>query len=76
MKKLLTLVLALALCLGAVPMAASAESVVDRDGPTITLDVYSQLANFSGIQQGWGAVMLKDKFNVELNIIPDQDGTY
>ena len=76
MKKSLSLILALALVCCAVPFAAMAESVVDRDGPTITLDVYSQLANFSGIQQGWGAVMLKDKFNVELNIIPDQDGTY
>ncbi len=76
MKKSLSLILALALVCCAVPFAAMAETVVDRDGPTITLDVYSQLANFSGIQQGWGAVMLKDKFNVELNIIPDQDGTY
>ncbi len=76
MKKLLTLVLACALILSAAPMAASAESVVDRDGPTIRLDVYSQLANYSGIQQGWGSILLKDKFNVELNIIPEQDGTY
>ncbi len=76
MKKLLTLVLACALFLSAVPMAGLADTVVNRDAPTIRLDVYSQLANYSGIQQGWGATLLKDKFNVELNIIPEQDGTY
>lgn len=76
MKKLFSLVLACALILGAMPMAASADTVVDRDGPTIRLDVYSQLANYSGIQQGWSAILLKDKFNVEINIIPEQDGTY
>ena len=70
MKKLTSVFLTLALVCCAVPFAAMAESVVDRDGPTITLDVYSQLANFSGIQQGWGATLLKDKFGVEINIIP------
>ena len=76
MKKLLASLLTGAMLFGAVPAAVSAESVVDREGDTIRLDVYSQLANYSGIQGGWGAVLLKDKFNVELNIIPDQDGTY
>ena len=76
MKKLLASALAGALLLGAMPMSAMAESVVDREGETIRLDVYSQLANYSGIQGGWGATLFKDKFNVELNIIPDSDGTY
>ncbi len=76
MKKLLTLALALVLCAAMIPLSGLAESAVDRDAPTVRLDVYSQLANYSGIQQGWGAILLKDKFNVELNIIPEQDGTY
>ena len=76
MKKLFSLLLACVLLCGALPLAALADTVVDRDAPTIRLDVYSQLANYSGIQQGWGATLLKDKFNVEINIIPDQDGTY
>ena len=76
MKKLFSLLLACVLLCGALPLAAIADTVVDRDAPTIRLDVYSQLANYSGIQQGWGATLLKDKFNVEINIIPDQDGTY
>lgn len=74
MKKLLSVLL---ICVLLAPAAcAAAETVVDRDGPVIRLDAYSQLANYSGLQGGWGAVMLKDMFNVELNIIPEQDGTY
>ena len=46
------------------------------DDDTITLTVYTQLANYSGIQTGWSATLLKDLFNVELNIVPDLDGTY
>ncbi|WP_304532864.1 hypothetical protein [Faecalibaculum rodentium] len=42
----------------------------------ITLTVFSVPANWSGKQTGWGAVLLKDMFNVELNIIPDANGTY
>ena len=42
----------------------------------ITLDVYSQLANYSGMQTGWIADIIKEKFNVKLNIIPDGDGVY
>lgn len=42
----------------------------------ITLTVYSQTANYSGIQTGWFGDILLDKFNVKLNIIPDSDGTY
>ena len=58
---------------------AFAESIFDifprEDGP-ITLTVYSQLANYSGMQGGWSATLLEDKFNVKINIIPDSDGTY
>ncbi len=42
----------------------------------ITLNVYSQTANWSGMQTGWYAKLLEDKFNVQLNIIPDAEGTY
>ena len=43
---------------------------------TVKLNVYSQLSNFSGMQQGWFAKVMKDKFNVELNIIDNADGTF
>lgn len=76
MKKLLALILSAVLLCGILPVASLAETVVDRDAPTITLDVYSQLANYSGIQAGWSSYLLLDKFNIKINIIPDQDGTY
>ncbi len=36
---------------------------------TITLDVFSTQGNYQGIQSGWFAKIIKDKFNIELNII-------
>lgn len=35
----------------------------------ITVDVYDEFANYQGIQSGWFAKIVKDKFNMELNII-------
>ena len=43
---------------------------------TVTLNCYSQLANFEGIQPGWFGAILKNKFNVELNIIKESGTTY
>lgn len=43
---------------------------------TVTLDVYSQLANYSGEQIGWFGQIMLEKFNVKLNIINDPDGVY
>ncbi len=75
--RILALVMTVVMFLGACP--AFAESIFDifprEDGP-ITLTVYSQLANYSGMQGGWSATLLEDKFNVKVNIIPDSDGTY
>lgn len=46
-------------------------------GELITLNVYSQLANWSGMQTGWYAALLEDKFGVRINIIPDSTkGTF
>ncbi len=36
---------------------------------TITLDVFSTQTNYQGIQSGWFGKIVKDKFNIELNII-------
>lgn len=36
---------------------------------TITIDVFDGQANFQGMQSGWFAKVVKDKFNMELNII-------
>lgn len=43
---------------------------------TVTLDVYDQLANYSGEQIGWFGQVMLEKFNVKLNIIPESEGTY
>ena len=43
---------------------------------TVTLDVFDQLANYSGEQIGWFGQIMLEKFNVKLNIIPDEDGVY
>lgn len=52
----------------------SSSSSSDKD--TITLTVFSERANYSGLQVGWAAQVLKEKFNVELNIVPNTDGAY
>ncbi len=46
-----------------------------KDKP-ITLTIYSQLANFSGEQTGWSAQIYLEKFNVIVNVVPDQDGVF
>lgn len=44
---------------------------------TVTLDVFDQLANYSGEQIGWFGQVILEKFNVKLNIINDpQAGVY
>ena len=48
------------------------ESTGSKDGnydKFITVDVYDEFANYQGIQSGWFAKVVKDKFNMELNII-------
>lgn len=43
---------------------------------TVTLNVYSQLANYEGTQVGWFADEILKKFNVKLNIINEGDGVF
>ena len=65
----MTLLGSLAGCGGAAESdtdAASSESGYDQ---TITIDVYNGLANYMGMQEGWFAKIVRDKFNMELNII-------
>ncbi len=38
----------------------------------VTFDVFSQTANFTGAQGGWFGKILKDKFNLTLNVISGQ----
>lgn len=41
----------------------------------VELTVFSQLANYQGEQSGWFADILLEKFNVKLNIVPEDNGT-
>ena len=49
----------------------SAGAPVDKsdDGKLMKVDVFDQQANYQGKQKGWFAKIIKDKFNIELNII-------
>ena len=91
MKKLMTKILALAMtatlltgCGTGTPAADSGSSEsslgIERSDlysdKEITLNVYSQLANYSGEMQGWFAKILKEKWNVKINIIMEGDGVY
>lgn len=51
--------------------AASGDSkAADRE--PLTLDVYSNAANYQGEQTGWFGKIVKDKFNLTLNILAPQ----
>lgn len=54
--------------------AAKLAEIIPKE--TVTLDVYDQLANYSGEQIGWFAQVMLEKFNVKLNIIPNAEGVF
>lgn len=67
----LTLAGSLAAC-GSDSASEGEATTASADGQyaeTITIDVFDGLANYMGIQEGWFAKIVKDKFNMELNII-------
>lgn len=72
-KKLLSVLLASSMVIGS---ASALTGCGSKKNEVIKLNVYSQLANFSGKQIGWSADILKKKFNVELNIIPEGDSVF
>jgi multiple sugar transport system substrate-binding protein/putative aldouronate transport system substrate-binding protein len=69
------LAMALLVTAGAAFAGGRRESVVDGR-ELYRVEVYTQLANYSGMQVGWFAKLVKDKFNMELNIIPSAEGVY
>lgn len=62
------LLLSAAICAPALPVESLAvkEPVYEE---TLVVDVFDSLANYQGIQSGWFAKLVKDRFNIELNII-------
>lgn len=76
MKKMTSIVLAAAMTASLFTgCGSSADTVSTGSAPGgpyedfLTVDVYNSQANFQGIQSGWFAKIVKDKFNMELNII-------
>ena len=55
----------------ALPMNAWAAPEVNHD-ETLTIEVYDVAANYQGMQTGWYAKEIKDRFNIELNIVAPQ----
>lgn len=70
-KRIIAMMLAAVMCSGMLSGCGGGS-----EDETITLTVFSELANYSGEQVGWIAQILKEKFNVVLNIIPSTDGVY
>lgn len=72
-KKLTSMLLVSSMVVGSTAVLSGCGSKKDE---VVTLDVFSMLANYSGIQAGWIGDILKEKFNVKLNIIPNSAGVY
>lgn len=75
-KKMLSVLLAASMVVGSTSIISGCGRTSNQKDKVITLDVYSQLANFSGLQGGWSADILEKKFGVKLNIIPESDGVF
>lgn len=66
--KWIALMVATLMALSMLPMAAAGAEELSP----MVIEVYSQAANFQGEQPGWMGRLLKEKFNVTLNIIAPQ----
>ena len=56
--------------------SSSSGSGSSSSSDVVKLTAFSQTANWSGDQTGWGAAFLKDYFNVKMTIVPDTNGAY
>ena len=68
MKRLLACLLTLAMMLTMV----SFSTVALADEEPLVITFYDEAANYHGTQTGWFAKVVKDRFNIELNIIAPQ----
>ncbi len=66
MKRFLSLLLTVIMVIPMLSAVAMAE-----EAPMV-IDFYDDAANYHGIQTGWFAKVVKDRFNIELNIIAPQ----
>ena len=51
---------------------SSSGATTTSDSDTLTIEVYDVAANYQGMQTGWFAQVVKERFNLELNIIAPQ----
>jgi multiple sugar transport system substrate-binding protein/putative aldouronate transport system substrate-binding protein len=49
--------------------ASGAETKSYADAAPLTIDVFDSQANYQGVQSGWFAKVVKDRFNMDMNII-------
>jgi len=75
LKRKFSLVLAVMMMLAMVPLVTSCTAGGGAGG-LIELTIYSQLANFAGVQSGWAGQVFEEKFGVKINIINEMDGTF
>ena len=61
--------LAISMSVGACGSDGGSEAEGADDGSPMTVEVFDQLANYQGKQKGWFAKLVKDKFNITLNIV-------
>ena len=52
--------------------ASTAKPTVTSFAEPMTIEIYDVAANYQGLQSGWFAKVVKDRFNIELNIIAPQ----
>jgi len=75
MRRKLTVLVAglfLVLCMATPLFASGGSQGSSSSGGTMTIEWYNVAANYTGVQPGWFGKIIKDKFNIELNIIAPQ----
>jgi putative aldouronate transport system substrate-binding protein len=70
MRKIVSMLLALTMLLSV--FSFSGMAIAESDKELMTLEIYDVAANYQGVQVGWFGKIVKDKFNLELNIIAPQ----
>jgi len=71
-KKLVSVMLVTAMVITALAGCGKKTSEGGSYAKTLTIDVYDVAANYQGMQTGWFQKVVKDRFNIELNIIAPQ----
>lgn len=77
-KRLVSMMMVTAMVLVITNVAGCSKSSKDTSSNSagneelLTIDIYDAAANYQGVQSGWFAKVVKDRFNMELNIIAPQ----